>query len=106
MFSSGAGELVTVSVFRDRTAATASDELAMAFVRSNLDDLDIQRTDTAGGGEIVVSRVSRYSSRFTLEASISRLEVINAFALRPRRCDLCSRRGSESSLTWPTLSSE
>jgi hypothetical protein len=59
VFNSGAGELVTVTVFRDRAAAAASDELAMAFVRSNLDDLDIQRTDTVGGGEIVASRVSR-----------------------------------------------
>jgi hypothetical protein len=58
VFSSATGELVTVSVFRDRGAATVSDEVALAFVRGELHDLDIKRTDTIGGGEIVVSRVT------------------------------------------------
>ena len=58
VFSSGAGELVTVSEFRDRAAATASDELALAFVRDELDSLDIERLDTIGGGEVAVSRVT------------------------------------------------
>jgi hypothetical protein len=58
VFSSGTGELVTVSVFRDRGAATVSDDVALVFVRDELDDLDIKRTDTIGGGEIVVSRVT------------------------------------------------
>jgi hypothetical protein len=58
VFSSGTGELVTVSVFRDRGAATVSDDVALAFVRDELDDLDIKRTDTIGGGEIVVSRAT------------------------------------------------
>ena len=58
VFSSATGELVTVSVFRDRGAATVSDEVALAFVRDELDGLEIKRTDTIGGGEIVVSRVT------------------------------------------------
>ena len=57
-FSSGAGELVTVSVFRDRATATASDEIALSFVRDELGSLEIERADTIGGGEIVVSRVT------------------------------------------------
>jgi hypothetical protein len=58
VFGSRTGELVTVSVFQDRAASSGSDELAMAFVRYNLDHLDVERTDMIGGGEIVVSRVS------------------------------------------------
>jgi hypothetical protein len=57
VFSSGTGELTSVSVFRDRAAATESDEIALGFVRDQLADLSIQRTD-ALGGEIVVSRVT------------------------------------------------
>ncbi len=59
VFSPGAGELVTVSVFRNHAAATASDELALAFVRDELDGLNLERTATIGGGEIVVSRVNQ-----------------------------------------------
>ncbi len=58
VFSGGAGQLVTVSVFRDRATATASDELALQFVRDELADFDINRTDMVGGGEIPVSRVT------------------------------------------------
>jgi hypothetical protein len=58
VFSGGAGELVTVSVFRDRQTAKASDELALRFVRDELADFDIKRTDMIGGGEIAVSRVT------------------------------------------------
>ena len=58
VFSSGTGELVTVSVFRDRAAAGASDEIALAFVRDELEGLHIERTDAIGGGQIVVSRVT------------------------------------------------
>jgi hypothetical protein len=58
VFSDGAGELVTVSVFRDRLTAAASDELALQFVRDELADLNIKRTDMIGGGEILVSRVT------------------------------------------------
>jgi hypothetical protein len=58
VFSSGSGELVSVSVFRDQAAASASDEVALTFVRDELDDLDIERTDAIGGGEIAVTRVT------------------------------------------------
>ncbi len=58
VFSGGAGELVSVSVFRDRVAATASDALALQFVRDELADFDITQTDMVGGGEIAVSRVT------------------------------------------------
>ena len=58
MFSGGAGELVSVSVFRDETTATVSDDLALQFVRDDLADLDIKRTDMIAGGSIVVSRVT------------------------------------------------
>jgi hypothetical protein len=58
VFSGGAGELVTVSVFRDRATATVSDELALQFVRDELADFEIERTDMIGGGSIVVSRVT------------------------------------------------
>ena len=58
VFSSGAGELVAVSVFRDAASAGASDEVAQTFVRDELDDLHIERSDSIGGGEIVVSRVT------------------------------------------------
>ena len=53
-----AGELVSVSVFCDRDAALASDEVAAAVVRDHLDVLGIERTDTIGGGVIVVRRVT------------------------------------------------
>jgi hypothetical protein len=59
VFSPGMGELVTVSVFRDRAAATASDEVALAFVHDELHDLEIERTHMVGGGEIVASRVDK-----------------------------------------------
>jgi hypothetical protein len=58
VFSSRTGELVSVSVFRDRAAATASDELALVFVRDELTGLDIEGTDAIGGGEIAVTRVT------------------------------------------------
>src|ERR1019366_7960222 len=57
VFSSGAGELVTGSGFRDRATATASDEIALSFVRDAL-------------GSLEIAPASRYWSRFTLEASI------------------------------------
>ena len=58
VFGSGGGELVAVSVFRDRVTASASDDVAATFVGNELADLDIERTDSIGGGEIVVSRVT------------------------------------------------
>ncbi len=59
VFSGNAGELVSVSVFRDQRTARASDELILHFVRDELADLDIARTEMVAGGEIVVSRVTK-----------------------------------------------
>jgi hypothetical protein len=58
VFSGGPRELVSVSVFRDRETASSSDELALSFVRDELADVDIERADMVGGGEIVVSRIT------------------------------------------------
>ncbi|MGA2924772.1 MAG: hypothetical protein ABSG43_02070 [Solirubrobacteraceae bacterium] len=54
----GDGELVSVSVFRDRDAALASDAVATAFVGEQLVTLGVKRTDAIGGGTIVVTRVT------------------------------------------------
>jgi hypothetical protein len=59
VFSPGASDLVTVSVFDDYVGVSGSDEIAMAFVRYDLDHLDIHRVDMIGGGEIIVSRASQ-----------------------------------------------
>jgi hypothetical protein len=59
VFSPGASDLVTISVFDDYAGVSSSDEIAMAFARYDLDHLDIQRVDTIGGGRIIVSRTSR-----------------------------------------------
>jgi hypothetical protein len=58
VFSPESGELASVSVFRDRDAATASDQVALTFVREQLADLQIERTEAIGGGEIAVTRVT------------------------------------------------
>jgi hypothetical protein len=50
VFSSRTGELATVSVFRDRAAASASDDVALSFVRDELNSLGIERTEAIGGG--------------------------------------------------------
>src|SRR4051794_39780367 len=49
------GEVVTISVFRDRAAAEDSAQLAAAWVRDNLSDMDFERTDMITG-EVAVSR--------------------------------------------------
>jgi hypothetical protein len=51
----GDGELVSISLFRDQAAAEESDERALEFVRRDLGDFDIERTEVLGG-EVVVSR--------------------------------------------------
>ena len=58
VFGLPAGGLVSVSVFRDRDTALASDEVALGFVRDQLDELGIERTEAIGGGAIVVTRVT------------------------------------------------
>jgi hypothetical protein len=49
------GEIVTTSLLRDQAAAEESDELALEFVRDELGDFDIERTEVIGG-EVLVSR--------------------------------------------------
>jgi hypothetical protein len=48
-------EIVSISLLRDQAAAEESDERALAFVRRELGDFDIERTEVIGG-EVVVSR--------------------------------------------------
>jgi hypothetical protein len=51
----GDGELASISLLRDQAAAEESDERALEFVRRQLGDFDIERTEVIGG-EVVVSR--------------------------------------------------
>lgn len=54
----GGDELLSISLFRDRTPAAHSDDLAARFVKDELGDLRIERIDTVGGGRVVVSRIA------------------------------------------------
>jgi hypothetical protein len=49
------GELVTITMFRDRSAAEDSAQMAAAWIRDNLADYRIERTDMMTG-EVAVSR--------------------------------------------------
>jgi hypothetical protein len=51
----GGGKLLSISLFRDQAAAEESDDVALGFVREQLDVFDIERTEVVGG-EVVVSR--------------------------------------------------
>jgi hypothetical protein len=51
----GGGEIVSISLLRDQAAAEDSDERAREFVRRELGDFDIERTEVIGG-EVLVSR--------------------------------------------------
>jgi hypothetical protein len=51
----GGGELVSISLLRDQAAAERSDEWALEFVRRELGDFDIERTEVLGG-EVMVRR--------------------------------------------------
>jgi hypothetical protein len=51
----GGGELVTISMFRDRQGAEASAQVAAAWVRDNLSDVRVERID-AMMGDVAVSR--------------------------------------------------
>jgi hypothetical protein len=53
----GRGEIATISLFRDRSAAEHSDERALRFVAEQLGAFDIERTEVIGG-EVRVSRAS------------------------------------------------
>ena len=48
-------EIVSISLLRDQAAAEESDERALEFVRRELADVGIERTEVIGG-EVVVSR--------------------------------------------------
>ncbi|MHB8695554.1 MAG: hypothetical protein ACYDHH_30400 [Solirubrobacteraceae bacterium] len=51
----GRGEILSITLCRDQACAESSDEMALAFVRDELGDFDIERTE-ALGGEAIVSR--------------------------------------------------
>jgi hypothetical protein len=51
----GGGDILSISLLRDRAAAEESDERALEFVRRDLGAFDIERTEVIGG-EVVVSR--------------------------------------------------
>jgi hypothetical protein len=53
----GDATLETVSIFHDKAAADASNELALGYVRENLDEFELTRTEVSGG-EVFVSRVT------------------------------------------------
>jgi hypothetical protein len=53
----GAGEFLSISVFRDQTSAESSDDLAWQFVREELGEFEIERTEVFGG-EVIVSRAA------------------------------------------------
>jgi hypothetical protein len=52
---SGRGEIVSISLFRDETAAEESDERALQFIGDELQDFDIERAEVIGG-RVLVSR--------------------------------------------------
>jgi hypothetical protein len=51
----GRGEILSISVLRDQSAAEESDERALDFVREKLGGFDIERTEMLAG-EVLVSR--------------------------------------------------
>ena len=53
----GEATVETVSIFHDKAAADASNELASDYVRENLGEFELTRT-AVSGGEVLVSRVT------------------------------------------------
>jgi hypothetical protein len=53
----GDATVETVSIFHDNAAADASNELASSYVRENLGEFELTRTEVSGG-EVFVSRVT------------------------------------------------
>jgi hypothetical protein len=51
----GRGEIVSISLFRDQATAEDSDERALEFIRDELSDFDMERTEVIGG-HVTVSR--------------------------------------------------
>jgi hypothetical protein len=56
-FETGDATVETVSVFHDKAAADSSNELAFDYVRENLGEFGLTRTEVSGG-EVFVSRVT------------------------------------------------
>jgi hypothetical protein len=53
----GEATVETVSIFHDKAAADASNELAFGYVRENLGGFELTRTEVSAG-EVFVSRVT------------------------------------------------
>jgi hypothetical protein len=51
----GSGEVISLSFFRDQATAEESDDRALEFVRDELGDFDIERTEILGG-QVAVTR--------------------------------------------------
>jgi heme-degrading monooxygenase HmoA len=51
----GRGEIASISLFRDQATAEKSDERSLEFVRDELSDFDVERTEVIGG-RVAVSR--------------------------------------------------
>jgi hypothetical protein len=60
----GHGEILSISLFRDQSAAEESDEQALQFVGKHLGAFDIERTEVLGGQV----RVSRAQSELLVPA--------------------------------------
>ena len=53
----GDGTVETISLFHDKTSAEGSNELAADYVRENLGEFELARTEVSGG-EVLVSKVT------------------------------------------------
>ena len=51
----GGGEIVSISLFRDQASAEQSDERALEFIRDDLSEFEIERSEVIGG-RVAVSR--------------------------------------------------
>lgn len=51
----GSGEILSITLCRDQACAESSDAMALTFVRDELGDFDIERSE-ALGGKVIVSR--------------------------------------------------
>ena len=54
----GDGDILAAGVFADRAAAARSDELALAFLREELEEFELDRTELICGGALVVGRAT------------------------------------------------
>ena len=54
----GGGEIVSISLLRDPPAVADSDELALEFVRRELGEFDIERTEVIGGEVLGASAIA------------------------------------------------